>query len=131
MTALAALPDLPLYPWDAVICTSRVARDVVSKLVEARSEHLRRRIGATTVPLPQFPLIPLGVHVGDFAASAESGQPPERLSGSRTDEVAVLFAGRLTFHAKAHRMPMLLGLERACEASVDAGRADDLRPVPQ
>ncbi len=36
------------------------------------------------------------------------------------DEVAVLFAGRLTFHAKAHPLPMLLGLERARAASGQA-----------
>ena len=117
MTALSEVPDAPLFPWDAIICTSRVARDVVLELVEARAEHLRRRFGATTVPLPQFPLIPLGVHVQDFAASAETRAAARVAVGLATDEVAVLFAGRLTFHAKAHPLPMFVGLERARVAS--------------
>ena len=117
MSALSMLPDAPLYPWDAVICTSRVARDVVLELVEARAEHLRRRFGATSVPLPQFPLIPLGVHVQDFAASAETRAAARAAVGLGADEIAVLFAGRLTFHAKAHPLPMFIGLERAKMAS--------------
>lgn len=117
MTALAALPDAPLYPWDAVICTSRVARDVVLGLVEARAEHLRRRFGATAVPLPQFPLIPLGVHTGDFAPSPVARAKAREALGLDPENIAVLFVGRLTFHAKAHPLPMLLGLERARAAS--------------
>ena len=90
------------------------------RLIEARVDHLRHRLGATTFPLPQLPLIPLGVHVGDFAASAESRAAARSAVGLGLDDVAVLFAGRLTFHAKAHPLPMFLGLQRACEAS---GRA--------
>ena len=113
MGALSDLPDLPLYPWDAVICTSRVARDVALRLVEARVEHIRRRFGAMSAPLPQLPLIPLGVHADDFVASGATRAAARATLGLAPDEIAVLFAGRLTFHAKAHPMPMLLGLERA------------------
>ena len=116
MGSLADLPHLPLYPWDAVICTSRVARDVALRLVESRVEHIRRRFGATSVRLPQFPLIPLGVHMDDFAASDATRAAARATLGLAPEEVAVLFAGRLTFHAKAHPMPMLLGLERAAAA---------------
>ena len=114
MGALVALPDLPLYPWDAVICTSRVARDVALRLIETRVDHLRHRLGATTFPLLQLPLMALGVNVEDFAASDEARAAARSAVGLGPDDVAVLFAGRLTFHAKAHPLPMFLGLERAC-----------------
>ncbi len=117
MSALAVLSDVPLFPWDAVICTSRVARDVVLGFIEARVQHLHERHGPFTVTLPQFPLIPLGVHVQDFAAPAETRAAARAAVGLEAEEVAVLFAGRLTFHAKAHPLPMFLGLERARAAT--------------
>ena len=117
MNALSALPDVPLYSWDAVICTSRVARDVVLRLVEGRAEHLRRRFGAAAVPMPQFPLIPLGVHVADFIATPAVRTAARDFLGLAPEEVTVLFAGRLTFHAKAHPLPMFVGLERARAAA--------------
>ncbi|RYC30009.1 glycosyltransferase [Lichenibacterium minor] len=116
MTALANLVTAPLYPWDAVICTSTAARDVVRAIVEVQAEHLRERVGATRVPLPQFPLIPLGVHPGDFAQSPAARAEARTALGLEPDDVAVLFAGRLAFHGKAHPLPMLLALEAVARA---------------
>ena len=117
MAAISALPDLPLYPWDAIICTSRVARDVALRLIETRIDHLRHRMGVAAFTLPQLPLIPLGVHTGDFDVTDESRAAARTALGLGPNEVAVLFAGRLTFHAKAHPIAMFLGLERATTSS--------------
>lgn len=117
MTAVAALIAAPLYPWDAVICTSTVARDVYRAMLEAEMEHLRERTGATRFILPQLPMIPLGVHPEDFDFSAEERAAARAGLGLGPNDVAVLFAGRLTFHGKAHPLPMFLGLEEAAKAS--------------
>ena len=113
MSIAADLPRAPLYPWDAIVCTSRVARDVFRHILEAEIEHLRRRTGATSFTLPQLPLIPLGVHTGDFAFDPGVRPAARAHIGLGEEDVAVLFAGRLSFHGKAHPMPMLLGLEGA------------------
>jgi glycosyltransferase involved in cell wall biosynthesis len=105
----------PLYPWDAIICTSTVARDVYRRILEAEMEHLRSRLGATQFTLPQLPLIPLGVHCRDFDVSVEARAAARARLGLSPDDAAVLFAGRLVFHGKAHPLPMFLGLQRAAD----------------
>ena len=117
MSAVASLVRAPLYPWDAVVCTSAVARDLYRAVLEAEMEHLRESTGATRFALPQLPLIPLGVHAEDFAFSAEARAGARSGFGIGAEDVAVLFAGRLSFHGKAHPLPMLLGLEEAAKAS--------------
>ena len=115
MGIAADLPRAPLYPWDAIVCTSRAARDVFRHILEAEIEHLRRRTGATTFTLPQLPLIPLGVHARDFDFSADDRAAARAALGLGEGDVAALFAGRLSFHGKAHPMPMFLGLEAAAQ----------------
>ena len=113
MTAIAEILTAPVYPWDALICTSRVARDIVRHLLETRMEELRGRLGVQRFVLPQFPVIPLGVHLDDFAFTPEQRVKSRQALGLDEHDVAVLFAGRLTFHGKGHPMPMYLGLEAA------------------
>ncbi|WP_237479897.1 glycosyltransferase family 4 protein [Lichenibacterium dinghuense] len=113
MSVAADLPRAPLYPWDAIVCTSRSARDVFRHILEAEMEHLRRRTGATAFTLPQLPLIPLGVHARDFDFTAEDRAAARAALGLGEGDVAALFAGRLSFHGKAHPLPMFLGLEGA------------------
>ena len=115
MGIAADLPRAPLYPWDAIVCTSRAARDVFRHILEAEIEHLRRRTGATTFTLPQLPLIPLGVHARDFDFSADDRAAARAALGLGEGDVAALFAGRLSFHGKAHPLPMFLGLEAAAQ----------------
>ena len=113
MGIAADLPRAPLYPWDAIVCTSRAARDVFRHILEAEMEHLRRRTGATGFALPQLPLIPLGIHSRDFDFSADDRAAARAALGLGEGDVAALFAGRLSFHGKAHPLPMFLGLEGA------------------
>jgi len=113
MSTIANLPVAPLRSWDAVICTSRVVRDSVRAVLEQQAEYLRARLGAQRFELPQLPMIPLGVHCGDFAADeARRGEARARF-GIGAGDVAFLFLGRLSFHAKAHPQQMFSALERA------------------
>ena len=117
----------PLEAWDAVICTSRGARDAVRHVVEAQAEHLAARLGATRFTLPQLPVIPLGVHTRNFETTSEQRQAARQRLGLAEDEVAVLFAGRLIVHGKAHPLAMYLALEQAAQGRkvvlIQAGQA--------
>ena len=117
MSVASVLLRAPLYSWDAAICTSTVARDVLRQGLEAEIEHLRSRFGATAFTLPQLPLIPLGVHAADFAFAPDLRAASRAHLGIGKTDVAVLFPGRLSFHAKAHPLPMFLGLEAAATRS--------------
>ncbi len=113
MRFIADLPLAPLMPWDAVICTSKAVKTAVETTLAQQEEYLAWRFQGGLAPArPALPVIPLGVHCKDFEF------PPERRPDSRArlqvadDEVAFLFLGRLSFHAKAHPHPMYVALEQ-------------------
>ena len=110
---ISALLRAPIEPWDALICTSTSGRNAVQNLLEMTAEQLRERVGASRFMLPQFPVIPLGVHTADFAFSDETKFAARQQLGISDGEIAVLFAGRLIFHSKAHPLPMYAALEKA------------------
>lgn len=116
MDVIADLVTGPMQDWDALICTSCCVAQSVGMLFEAREDQLRRR-GLRPGARPQLPVIPLGVDAAALdprAAGAERWRRDwrQRLGIGRHDLV-VLFVGRLSFHAKAHPLPMLVALEQA------------------
>ena len=121
MDGVASLLTAPVQPWDAVICTSSVARQAVQSILETQAEYLRARLGARQLVLPQLPVIPLGLHADDFV-HLESRRALSRAAlGADEHTLVVLFAGRLSFHAKAHPLAMYQALERAA-IKLDAGK---------
>lgn len=113
MDALAALVTAPVEPWDAVICTSSAVKDNVQRLLQAQVDYLKERLGISRVVLPQFPVIPLGIHARDFAFTEAQRAEARRALSVDGDALVVLFMGRLSFHAKAHPLAMYQALERA------------------
>ncbi len=113
MDALADLVAAPVQPWDALICTSTAVKDNVLRVLQAQGEHLALRLGAQRWPLPELPVIPLGVHTGDFAFSADQRAQARQALGLHERDVVVLFVGRLSFHAKAHPLAMYQALQAA------------------
>ena len=113
MDGVVSLLTAPVQPWDAVICTSSVARQVVQRILEAQADYLRVRLGAQRLVLPQLPVIPLGLHADDFVHSTSQRAQARAALGADEHTLAVLFAGRLSFHAKAHPLAMYQALERA------------------
>lgn len=106
----------PTQPWDALICTSVSAKRAIEHIFETWSEYLGAR-GFTVGDIPvQFPVIPLGVHLGRFARTeaklAEGRRLREQL-GLEPDDVLVLNFGRLDFRSKAHPVPLFRALELA------------------
>ncbi|HVZ00524.1 MAG TPA: glycosyltransferase family 4 protein [Dongiaceae bacterium] len=102
----------PVQEWDAQICTSRVARQSLEFMYAAQSEFLAARLGATRIPRPRLPVIPLGIDTDRFAPDPQRRAEARQAFGIADDEAVVLFAGRLSFHAKAHPLPMYLALEK-------------------
>ncbi len=109
----------PVQLWDAVVCTSTVARRVIEGMFDRWSDYLGTRTGGRPLTRPQLPVIPLGVEADLFdppdAAALRAGLRAKLCLAE--DDVVVLFFGRLSFHAKAHPMPMFLGLEEAARRS--------------
>lgn len=107
----------PLEPWDAVICTSTAVLANVRRLLEGQQAYLRERMGATRFVTPELPVIPLGINTDEFRFSEEVRADSRRTIGADAGTIVVLFAGRLSFHAKAHPLAMYQALELAARTT--------------
>ena len=120
MQGLEQLVTAPLEPWDALVCTSRSALRVVQQAMDCMHERLERRFQLTLPPpqAPQLPLIPLGIDPepyhwqGRFANRQEQRLQARQQLGLPPSARVVLFLGRLSFHSKAHPLPLYRALER-------------------
>jgi glycosyltransferase involved in cell wall biosynthesis len=115
MDELLGLMTAPMQEWDAVILTSVAVRDALTTLLQPYAEYLADRLGAKDFGLPQFPIIPLGIDTAAFARSDAHRAKWRNDLGIGSDDVVVLYMGRLSFHAKAHPFPMLAGVELAAK----------------
>ena len=123
VAALGQYLTAPTQPWDALICTSTAVRGAVERILDHHADYLERRRSPSTgsgwIHSPvRLPVIPLGVDCGRLkSGSAGSGSGSRRELRARLriaeEDVAVLFVGRLSFHAKAHPTPMFLAAQRA------------------
>jgi glycosyltransferase involved in cell wall biosynthesis len=113
MDAITDLLTAPVQPWDALICTSHAVRDNVRRVLQAQADYLARRLSAQRVVLPQLPVIPLGLHTRDFQFSPAQRETARIAIGADAATLVVLFAGRLSFHAKAHPLAMYQALQIA------------------
>ncbi|WP_420402504.1 glycosyltransferase family 4 protein [Nisaea sp.] len=119
IAGLANFHILPLQPWDALVCTSRVARDVVVNAMETYADYLARRTGAKCATSLKLPIIPLGVDGARYAENVATRQSFRAGIGAGEGDFVILFLGRFTFHAKAHPVPMYLAAERAAKLLPD------------
>ena len=116
MGTVATAITQPLQSWDAVVCPSRAIRGVVESLWEAASQ-------GAALPPAQLPVIPLGIDTARFSALTGDGmRAAQRLVlGADAEDVVVLFYGRLSYHNKAHPLPLLLAAERVAARRQAAG----------
>lgn len=112
MDQLAELVLPPFRPWDVLICTSSAAQSFVTRLHEEMRAWWTEQAGATRFNTPQLPVIPLGVDCPGFIPQAGLREKARVALGLDAGEVAFLFSGRLSFHAKANPAPMYQALER-------------------
>jgi glycosyltransferase involved in cell wall biosynthesis len=121
MDAIAEALVAPVQPWDAIVCTSTAVQGAVRRLLEMQGAYLAQRLGATRIEGPLLPVIPLGVDCGAFAPDPEARAAWRARLGIGAEDIAVLHHGRLSFHAKAHPLPMFLALARAAAQRAPAG----------
>ena len=120
MASIGELLIAPLQPWDALICTSQAVEHVVSKRLADWRNYLERRLGADCPVEPRLPVIPLGIDCEGFPTGTDAHTARSRIRqelGIPSEDVVVLFVGRLVFYGKAHPVPMYLALERAAQAT--------------
>ncbi len=110
LNSLEQLLIAPLYPWDALVCTSSSGKKSVEAAMESKLEQLTRRFGVQ-LPKPQgpeLPIIPLAIDASPYDWQPKFSSRQEQRNAARKqlglDENAfiVLFLGRLSFHSKAH-----------------------------
>jgi len=116
--SIAELLTAPVERWDALICTSQAVRRTVQRLLDGYVEYLEERCGGRPELDLELPVIPLGVDVsamprGDAAVAARARLRDKLELAS--DDVVLLFMGRLVFYAKAHPAPLYLAAERAAK----------------
>jgi len=113
MQQISNLLIAPLQPWDALICTSRTASIMVQDMIRETADYLRSRLSALEFAVPRIPVISLGVDAKRFKKSPEKRSHWRQKLGIAENDIAFLYFGRLSFHAKAHPYPMLASLEEA------------------
>jgi starch synthase len=111
MNSIISYLSSPLQPWDALVCTSQAAKEVVINLLDEQERYLAQSLGAQTFTRPQLPVIPLGVDCESFRCTSQQRQQARARLNIPKGDMVVLYAGRLSFHAKAHPLPMYLALQ--------------------
>ena len=112
MDGLSSLLTHPVMPWDAIICTSNCVHDTVTKVINSQKDYLKSKLDAKNFSLPQFPIIPLGVDPDYFEINESNKSSARKKLNIDQDDIAIIFVGRLSFHAKSHPFPMYLALEK-------------------
>ena len=113
MSSLKQIETSSLMPWDAIICTSKSVLDTVNKVINSNRENLNAKNITTSNILPKFPIIPLGIDNNEFNFSENEKIQARKKLNISNDDIVLIFVGRLSFHAKAHHLPMYLALEKA------------------
>ena len=126
MDSIGELLTGPVESWDALICTSTAVLRTVDRLLDNHGRWLKERLGARRLPRPMLPVIPLGIDCafldpGAEARAAMRADWRQRL-GIAAADLVVLFVGRLSWHAKAHPLPMYLALDQAARRLGRAAR---------
>ena len=115
MTSFSSLLTSPVMPWDAIICTSDVVADTIRGVVDEHFNQLQFYLGAKHYVLPKLPVIPLGVHPEDFNYSNEFITSSRKKLDISENDIVIVYVGRLSFHAKAHHLPMYFALQSAAK----------------
>tara|TARA_Y100001936_G_C16090299_1_gene685489 strand:+ start:4310 stop:6010 length:1701 start_codon:yes stop_codon:yes gene_type:complete len=111
MSGISNIIMSDIMPWDAIICTSNCVLDTVEKIIDHRYQRLKSKFNISKPELPLLPVIPLGLDVDEFNYSKDF-KKKSRLSLDINDEdIVIAYVGRLSFHAKAHHLPMYLAIE--------------------
>ncbi len=112
--SLGQISSSPLRNWDALICTSKAAKQAVTGFLERQEEWIHQRHRGSQFERPLLPVIPLGIHSENWQRADEnnietSKRARKDLGISPIAEV-VLVAGRLDILTKMQPAPLLRAL---------------------
>jgi glycosyltransferase involved in cell wall biosynthesis len=116
MDAIGNLLVAPVQSWDALVCTSHAVQGMVERLLADYGGYLEERFGTQVTPKLQLPIIPLGVDSGAFPSGDDAAAARKRLRqqhGIASEDIVVLFVGRLNAFEKANPLQMYACLEAA------------------
>lgn len=115
MSGIAELIIGPVEEWDALICTSQAVKIGVDNILSAYGNYLGERFNTSSIKQRlQLPVIPLGVDCSQLGQQGNDRQNRAKIRkhyGIGEQDVSVLYFGRLSFHAKAHPLPMCVAME--------------------
>ncbi|HYM02608.1 MAG TPA: glycosyltransferase family 4 protein, partial [Stellaceae bacterium] len=117
MEAIGALLTAPAQAWDAVVCTTAVAKAAVTRLLDEYGEYLGMLAGTKLRSRVQLPVIPLGVDCDAFTAEANERADFRARHGIPLEDVVLLYVGRLDYAEKANPIALYLAAEQAAARS--------------
>ena len=106
----------PVMEWDALICTSATVRASVATQMDLIDDHIRARFRADPPPRPMLPVVPLGVHVDDFARNEAARAALRTRLGCGSQDVVFSTIARLTPHEKFDPLPIFIAMQQAQSA---------------
>ena len=112
MSDISRLAFSNVMPWDAVICTSECVLDTVNKILDHQHERMSSKFSFENLIYPKFPVIPLGIDSDEFIFSESFVLSSRKELNINANDIVIVYVGRLSFHAKAHHLPMSLALEQ-------------------
>ena len=122
MDSFSSLLTENVMPWDAIICTSESVLNTANKILEARKEYLLKRFNINKPILPKLPIIPLGINCEEFEFDNNFISKSRNDFNIKENDIVISYVGRLSFHAKAHHLPMYLALEKCAKDLKDDQR---------
>jgi glycosyltransferase involved in cell wall biosynthesis len=116
--SFAQMLTAPYQPYDALICSSESVRNAIIAMTDSYAGLLREMHGGNPRLRVRLEVIPYGVNVHKYRPATPDERAARRKAlGIGDDEIAVLFVGRLSFHAKANPYPVFHGLYHAARLS--------------
>jgi alpha-maltose-1-phosphate synthase len=115
MDAIGRLLTAPVQPWDALVCTTTVAKRAVERALDAYGDDLHDLTGARIACRAALPIIPLGVDSGAFIARDGERATFRARHNIAQDAVVLLYVGRLDHAEKANPVPLYIAAQHAAE----------------
>ena len=115
MSDISNLAFSDVMPWDAIICTSPSVVDTVQKILNHKYEKISQKISIDNITYPKMPVIPLGLDKDEFNFSDEYKNNSRKELNINKNDIVLVYVGRLSFHAKAHHLPMYLAAEECAK----------------
>ncbi len=137
MPAIDSLWNLFIGPWqrfDRLICTSRAVVQMVQSVWDGMAGYLGEQLGRDLVGCERVPAPRIGIECLPLGVDAQTHRPAlpaERQAARRRlgilhDQLALLFVGRLSHHAKAHPFPLLAAAQ---QVAIQRGGAEKIAVV--